>query len=58
MPNRKGIHVTIITYFAEGMKEIMYAVYSGNILMYLVHPSPEDGTRQVLDHGVVTPSPY
>lgn len=31
MPNGKDIHVTIITYFAEGMKEIMYAVYSGNI---------------------------
>lgn len=58
MPNRKGIHVTIITYFAEGMKEIVYAVYSGNILMYLVHPSTEDGTRQVLYHGAVTTSPY
>lgn len=38
MPNRKGIHVTIITYLAEGMKEIMYAVYSGSILIYSSAP--------------------
>lgn len=38
MPNGKGIYVTIITYFAEGMKEIMYVVYSGSILIYFSAP--------------------